>query len=380
MAGWLQHRQCVRLVICVGMLLTGCMYLDPINQKPRISPVDCVITGSPGRSCDLVHRGDLLELTVDLNDRDGDPTKASFSWKAYRCSDGKANACDDNAYVEQDTPMAKIEVPSDLAGVHSILVDLEARDERGAAADQSPGYTINDAPTLETRQAAHSYVVGGPVELYAKYGDLDDGPLGVALQWDVLAPAPSAVPLTDLAVPPDFTDLQHTTAGKLLVLDRTGAWDVRVTASDGMNAPVEKHFQFAAGPDEAPCIAQSQPVVPPVDAALPIAEPTRFQVPLVTDDLDPYPPLSDDPHFGTAAFAWSILAPDSPGRQILVGATGNSVELDPDAFTPGDIVELRVEVFDRKQTAIPCPDADATCSVSTQPACIQRQTWRVEVR
>jgi hypothetical protein len=362
------------------MWLTGCLYLDPINQKPRLSTVECAIAGSPGRSCDLVHRGDLLELTVDLTDRDGDESKASFSWKAYRCSDPKAKECDDNAYDEQSTPMAKIEVPSDLAGVHSILVDLDARDERGAAVEQSPEYTINDAPTLETRQAAHSYVVGGPVELYAKYGDLDDGPLGVALQWDVVAPAPAAVALEELAVPADFTDLAHATTGKLIVPDRTGAWDVRVTASDGLNAPVEKHLQFTVGPDEAPCIAQSRPLVPPDDAALPIAEPTRFDVPLVIDDLDPYPPLSDDPHFGTTAFEWSILAPGSPGRQILVGSTGNSVELDPDAFTPGDIVELRVEVLDRNRTAIPCPDPAATCSVSAPSACIQRQTWRVEVR
>ena len=356
------------------------MYLDPINQKPRLSQVVCAIPATPGRSCDLAHRGDLLQLTVDVDDQDGDQSKASFSWKARHCNDGKARDCDDMPYDEQNTPMAEIEVPSDLASVHSIVVDLEVRDELGAAAGESPYYAINDAPTLETRQAAHSFVVGGPVELFAKYGDLDDGPLGVALQWDLIAPAASAVALDELAVPPDFTDLAHTTAGKLIVPDRTGDWDIRVTASDGKNAPVEKHLQFAVGPDEAPCIAQSQPLVPPDDAALPIAEPTRFQVPLVTDDLDPYPRLSDDSHFGASAFEWSVLAPESPGRQILVGATGNNVEIDPDAFTPGDIIEVRVEVFDRNRTKVTCPDANATCSVSALPACIQRQTWRVEVR
>jgi hypothetical protein len=113
---------------------------------------------------------------------------------------------------------------------------------------------------------------------------------------------------------------------------------------------------------------------------LPVAEPTLFQVPLVTDDLDPYPPLSGDPHFGTTTFAWSMLTPGSPGREILVGATGNTFDFDPDAFTPGEIVELRVEIFDRKHTAIPCADRDATCSVDASSDCIQRQTWRVEVR
>jgi hypothetical protein len=377
MAERLHHRQRVRLVICVGMMLTGCIYLDPINLRPRITDVPCEISGSPGRSCKvLVHRGDLLRLSVDYDDEDGDRSKVSFNWKPYRCSD----KCEDNAYDEQNTAEVEIEVPIDLAGARSIRLDLQLRDERGALAELSQVYKINEAPTLETRQAAHSFVVGGPVELYAKYGDFDDGPLGVELHWDVLGPQPSAVALNDLEVPPDFTDLAHTTAGKLIVPDRTGAWDIRVTASDGLNPIVEKHLQFAVGPDEPPCIAQSQPVVPPDGASLPIDEPTRFQVPLVTDDLDPYPPLSADPHFGTTAFEWSILAPGSPGRQILVGATGNSVELDPDGFTPGDIVELRVEIFDRKRTAIACPDREATCSVGELPACIQRQTWHVEVR
>jgi hypothetical protein len=363
------------------MLLTGCMYFDPINLKPEISPVDCKISGSLDRSCDdLVHRGDLLQLSLDYTDEDGDPDKVSFNWRAYRCSDGGARGCDDNPYDEQDTAMARIEVPTDLAGVHLIRVRLQVRDERGALAEQSARYTINDSPTLLPAPPPQDCVVGGPVELFAKYGDLDDGALGVTLQWDVVAPVPAAVALNDLVVPPDFTDLEHTTAGKLVVPDRTGAWDIRVTASDGKNAPVEKHFEFTVGPDQPPCITQAQPLVPPDGANLPIAEPTRFQIPLVTDDLDPYPAVSADPHFGTTAFEWSILAPGSPGRQILVGATGNSVEIDPDAFTPGDIVELRVEIFDRKRTAIPCADGAASCSVSELPACIQRQTWRVEVR
>lgn len=358
------------------------MYFDPINQKPKISPVDCVIVGST-RSCDdKVHRGDLLQLVVDFSD-DGNRERVSYDWKAFRCSDEGIRDCDDNAYDEQSAATAQIEVPSDPIGVRAIRVDFELRDERGAAVQQSPRYLINDAPTLEVRPSAHSFVVGGPIELFAKYGDPDTGPLGVRLVWDVIAPQPSAVPLIDLAVEPDFADLQHLTEGRMMVPDRTGDWDIRVTAFDGPDDSaehVEKHMAFAIGSDQPPCIAQAQPVVPPDGASLPVAEPTLFQVPLVTDDLDPYPPLSGDPHFGTTAFEWSILAPGSPGRQILAGTTGNSVDFDPDAFTPGDLVELRVEISDRNQTAIPCGEGVATCSVNAQPACIQRQTWRLEVR
>jgi hypothetical protein len=357
------------------------MYFDPVNQAPKISPVGCAIAGST-RECDRVRRGDLLQLAVDFTD-DGNRDRVSFAWKAFRCNDEGVLDCDDNAYDEQSAATAQIEVPTDTRGARAIRVDLQLRDERGAPAEQSPRYIINDAPTLELRPSAHSFVVGGPIELFAKYGDPDTGPLSVMLNWDVVAPVPSAVPLVKFDVQQDFTDLEHLTEGMMMVPDRTGDWDILVTASDGQGDHVEhieKHMTFAIGADQPPCIAQAQPVVPPDGASLPVAEPTLFQVPLVTDDLDPYPPLSGNPHFGTTAFEWSILAPGSPGRQILAGTTGNTVDFDPDAFTPGDLVELRVEIFDRNQTAIPCTDSIATCSVNAQSACIQRQTWRLEVR
>jgi hypothetical protein len=57
----------------------------------------------------------------------------------------------------------------------------------------------------------------------------------------------------------------------------------------------------------------------------------------------------------------------------------NSVALDPISFTPGDILELRVEVFDRNDTQLPCAQDQQSCSLSAN-TCIQRQTWFVEVR
>jgi hypothetical protein len=107
---------------------------------------------------------------------------------------------------------------------------------------------------------------------------------------------------------------------------------------------------------------------------------TVFQIPLVADDLDGYPRVSDLPQFRTAQFEWSILPPGQAQRAKLAGATGNRFELDPAAFSPGDIVEVRVEVFDHNHGDMTCPDAEATCSIAASAACIQRQTWRVEVR
>ena len=109
-----------------------------------------------------------------------------------------------------------------------------------------------------------------------------------------------------------------------------------------------------------------------------MSEPTLFQVHVVADDLDPYPTI-DDPYLLPTKFTWSLLAPGST-RQVLTGVSGNSVALDPASFQPGDIVELRVEIYDRTNDAITCADGVATCSVIGDNNCLQRQTWRVEVR
>lgn len=386
----MQHREHVRSVICVGVLLTGCFYVDPVNRKPKIGGVNCQVQGS-NRPCfqgGSVHRGDLLQLDVDFTDPEHREATASFDWKAFQCTDSGATECDENPFVAASTPVFKVEVPQTLTGVPAIRVELELRDELGATAAQDPRYLINDPPTLEVRatalqqRAPNSFVVGGPVVLYATVSDVDEGPDLLHVSWDVIAPAPSAVPLVDTTVEQDH-DPRHRNLGKMLVPDRTGDWDVRITATDtlpDLPETTERHLTFTVSPDQPPCIAQSQPLAPPEGASVPISDPTLFQVAVVTDDLDPYPPLPGDAHFGTTAFEWSILAPGSPGRQVLTGATGNSVDLEPSAFTPGDIVELRVEIFDRNRTAIPCADAAATCAIAAPPSCIQRQTWRVEVR
>jgi hypothetical protein len=159
-----------------------------------------------------------------------------------------------------------------------------------------------------------------------------------------------------------------------------GEWTVAVTARDTLGEQTELTVPIVVAEDRPPCLAQWQPIVPPEAATLPIAAPTVFQVSQVTDDLDAHPQVTGDPIFGRPEFAWSILRAGSPVREPLVGAIGNTVDFDPRAFTPGDLVELRVEIFDRKRIAIPCVDNAPTCSVISQPTCLQRLTWRLEVR
>jgi hypothetical protein len=127
--------------------------------------------------------------------------------------------------------------------------------------------------------------------------------------------------------------------------------------------------------DGPPCLSQWAPLVATAPNAWPLTDPTLFQVTVVLDELDAFPgaPTSQ------LAFHWSILPPGASTRQAL-STTGNAVALDPASYQPGDIVELRVEIEDRNDTPVSCAENLATCSVISNNTCIQRQTWRVEVR
>jgi hypothetical protein len=146
-------------------------------------------------------------------------------------------------------------------------------------------------------------------------------------------------------------------------------------AAGGTDCPVNvQSVIVAVVPDHAPCLAQWAPIAPPAGAQFPMTDPTLFQVTVVQDDLDPYPGV------GTA-FTWSLLPPGASARQSL-NNTSNHVALDPGNYRAGDVLELRVEIADRKspERPITCADSSPTCSVISDNSCLQRLTWRVEVR
>jgi hypothetical protein len=372
-------------IVAACLVLTGCFYIDPINARPRVEPIRCRITSpeaSASRTCandGYLHRNDQVELSTTVFDSDGPAAQATYAWAAYACNDVDAVACDDQAYFTSTLPTPTLGWPRSASGVRSIRVDLDVRDDRGALVTQTAKFYANDPPLLELRISQHAHAIGAPLQLTAAYGDPDEGSTNIKLDWTIIAPVldPAAV-LEDVASPTG--DTVQRTVTRRLVPARVGAWDVRVIATDSLGEANEQHLRFQVDPDLQPCLTRVQPIVPPDGAVLPIVEPTAFQVPLVDDDLDAYPRLSGDPAFGTTTFAWSILPPGASARQLLVGATGNSLDFDPATFAPGQVVELRVEIFDRNHTPISCADAAPTCASVARPQCSQRQTWRLEVR
>jgi hypothetical protein len=380
----LQHGDAVRAAAALAAVgLTGCFYLDPIVSRPF-----AFITLP-----DHVARDSMVNAAAAFDPaRDG-----TYVWGVSACAVATQGAnqghvvCDDDfgAGADQHFMFRVPTVTQHGQLVTELRVKLQARDDRGVLASAEDPVPVSDGiPTLALMPHARTFTVGAPIDVFADYSDpelpYENLDITTAIDWSV---APSAA-LDDVALPPPaIQNPTHMVVAKRLIPQAPGSYVVTGVASDATcradptscnrSAPVQTAFVVAA--DQPPCLAQWQPAIPPTGQTVPVGEPTVFQVPLVDDDLDPFPAVSDLPEFGTTTFGWSILPPGAAQRQPV--GSGNRIVFDPGAFTPGDIVEVRVEIFDRHHPApLPCADGAATCAITTDASCLQRQTWRVAVR
>lgn len=368
-------------LILVAALVPGCFLADPINQRPAIE--------IENPSAAEVHRGDTMNLVARSNDPEGHYVR--YRWRVQACTDAAnpGESCDLEPFAFSNIDKFSFVVPvrraAATAAVESLRVVLEAEDELGATARPVQELlvpVVNAPPSIDLDKVSrYTYVVGTPVQIYARIGDADDGTAGIVdVQWEVFSPSVGAAyTLDDLVVVEDPPDPVRDHLGKTLTAEVAGEWMVRVTATDLAGDSTSETISIPVGPDTPPCLAQLAPMVPPDGIALPLFAPTLFRVPVVIDDLDGYPAVPSDPVLGVTTFRWSIRAPGQTTYAELSGATGNSHALDPASFAPGDLVDLRVEIFDHEPETIQCPAGDATCSV-TSTSCLQRQTWHVEVR
>lgn len=366
----------------IALCASGCFYVDPINQRPS---ADIIPTSS-----DTVFRGQTVEFDASTYDPEGQ--QVYVKWRGYACTDATTpSGCDEAPFFTGFLDQAIMTIPITRADngvpVEALRVILEASDDHGATGrpPQELLMAVVDAPPDLTlrKDSKHGYVVGTPINLFASVGDLDDGPGAVKpLDWQVVfSPANQpAYTLDPLTVSPG-NDPTHLVTGKVFTPQGTGDWDVQVTATDPLGKQTVAHFlpTITVVPDHAPCLAQWSPGAPTGTDVLPIQAATLFQVLVVDDDLDPYPTVAGDPVDGQTSFSWSLLAPGATTRDPL-SIVGNGVAIDPASYTPGDVLELRVEIQDRQAIAIPCPDSDPTCSVISDPSCTQRLTWRIEVQ
>jgi len=365
----------VLVIACAG--LVGCFYVEPINQRPSID--------IRADSSAPVFRGDtvLLHAVAD----DPEDQLVAFTWRVYLCTDATAfESCDAEPFFTGVESDAQFSVPAlrgdQVAPVEALRVLLEARDDHGAAAKPAQLLLItvlDHAPTVDlATMPRYGSVVATPIDIFAKYTDGDDPLDALTVSFQVFPPNNATFTFEDVDVPPNPNDPTHRQVGKRLVPADVGDWKVEVTAVDPLGNTTMQTAMMTVVPDGPPCLATWSPIAPTPPTTLPVTEETLFQVPVVSDDLDPYPTVLGDPFLGATTFEWSLKQGGGP-RQVIGSATGNSLALDPASFQPGALLELRVEIADRNATAIPCGDGAQTCSVIST-ACIQRQTWHLEVR
>ena len=366
----------------ISLVASGCFYTDSINQRPSLD--------IKRPSSDPIYRTDKVALEAIANDPDGD--FVTFDWRAYACTD--PTDCDQAPFHFDKGMTTTITVPAKridpLTGqpgsvpVEAVLVLLDGMDDYGATArpTQQLLLTVDDHPPELTlrKDSRYGYVIGTPINVFAAVGDPDDTPADATVTWQVFSPPSNpAYTLVDLTVMQNDPDHLYQ-YGKTFTPNGIGQWTIQVTATDHLGTATTQAVMIVVTADQPPCLSQLSPIVPPPGNTLPMSQPTLFAVNVVKDDLDPYPTVPSDPLLGTTRFTWSLLPPGAGTRQALTGITGNALALDPSSYNPGDILELRVEIYDRNNTPITCADGNATCSVISDPQCVQRQTWRVEVR
>jgi hypothetical protein len=361
----------------------GCFYTDSINQRPSI---DIRQTSS-----DEVYRGSPVALQAESDDPEGHVV--FYSWRAYACTEtealpsGERPGCDQVPFHTGVLATTDFVVPvrrvDEDVPVEAVLVILQAQDDYGAVARPDQQLVIpvgNHPPDVElSMRTPYEFIVGTPIDLYAKVSDPDDGAAAVALTYKLFTPMsqPSMdIDPVDVADPEAPTSLQE---GWQFTPGGVGRWEFKVTGTDPLGAVDDETLVIDVIADDPPCLVQWAPIAAPSSTTeWPMTDPTLFQVKVVKDTLDPYPTIPGDAVRKTTAFKWSIKQPGSSSRTDL-GATGTAVSLDPANYTPGDIVELRVEIADRVARTINCADDQLTCSVIST-SCIQRQTWRVVVQ
>ena len=365
----------VLLALGGGIVLAGCFYTGPINERPR-AEIEKVTPGP------YHYPRETVRFAARKSSDSEDGADLVATWSAYTCP--SPESCDSLGPSTSLSIGSEFGVTIPAKNHDPIRVQLVIRDSSGAetrdietveVANRTPVVTVQVRQGGQAPGLTDTYVVTVPLEVAVEVEDPDGDDF--TTEWALMRPRESD--------PDDVTWRQLDEAGNVyeLIPDVSGVWRVDVTASDGLPEGTEVHEeQILVDEDQPPCIGITSPAQPGDGHHVVRRDegPRAFTVLHVADDLDPSPrPATDSPFVGTTTFAWSLAGPETGGDMVpIAGATGPEVVIDPAGHAPGDLLELRVDVSDRVDRAPTCGAADPVCS--TNDECFQRLTWLVEIR
>lgn len=360
-----------RALVAVLLAPAGCFYTTTINERPHAEIR--IETEGPHYAGD-----EVLFSALTSDSEDGDALRCT--WTAESCADDGCGSTNPTPIIPPTALSCgeRFGVVPPLRNHDPILVRVVVTDKAGGDFTAAQILEVaNQIPTVEVQVrpagTADHAVVGVPAQVSVQVADGDKDAL--TLTWRLLKPRGGGadvelVPVEDEAFSQTFTP------------DAPGLWMVEVTADDGFDQGVGSGAA-AVEQDGPPCIAQTAPES--VDGQRLVVRredgPRVFAVLRVADDLDPYPGLDPAPGQGEPAFSWQIASPDTDGELAVVGgAVGPELTVDLAAFAPGDLIDVRVEVGDRVERALPCDVSSPSCSLDGDASCLQRISWGVEIR
>jgi hypothetical protein len=377
LAGGLQHNRSVWRLLAISLLVPGCFYVDPVNERPIADAMRTDAGGNP-------KPGDTIKVKSVSVDPDGDPITLRFLVRAC----GPHHIICDDPLPSQETrdPEYPILVPSKRANatdkVASLTVEVVAIDEHGAVGTMLTPLVVDVgdlAPTVDvTASGAHfqgsaGYPIGLPITFIASKADQDDPLSAVTMSWTPVPPSGRAPrePVWHHVDP----DPNHAEVDKyVLTPDLAGTWTVHVTADDGQGGTNTLSKVVTVDEDRPPCLGGMAPAV--LDHTLPFSGDARFDVLSVLDDISAYPTPAGGPA-SAIKFHWSITPPEG-GPLVPIATDAAGVLINSDLYTPDQLVDLRVEIEDAVARLSPCDASNPTCSIEGKPACLQRQTWHLK--
>ena len=359
----------------------GCFFTESINREPRAD----VQVSTPGPH----YRGAQVTLSASKSD-DPDGEILRVSWRARACNAARS-VCGPVFFERADRPQAEpfnVAIPaarSDGTPVEAIVVEATVMDPHGATHRDQVFVDVTNrvpAPVLQVQGFVGpkgGYPLGTTVRLVAEARDPDGDAVTHTWRYYPVTGSQDGDVVWN-QVEDDIYDL----AG-----DVAGEWMVEVEVADVLGASSTARSTVFFQQDGPPCIAATDPPAQ-VEAGYIVergATPRRFAVLAVADDLDVYPPPSrqtadgrPSPQ-GTARFRWSIASPYTDDALLPIrGHALSGYTIDPGAYAPGDSLQLRVEIEDRNGFEVSCGQDQPTCSIAGDSACLQRMTWRIDIR